>query len=110
MKNLPLAVLVVLALAMNPLGAEEPASSSPPPPPPTPPPTLTVAAVQMRSSRSLDENVAVIRKHLRDCGAKGVRVAVFPECALTGYFEDVVTKLPAEEIAKAEAEIADTCR
>jgi len=37
-------------------------------------------------------------------------VAVFPECALSGYFADVATNLTALEISRAERQIADACR
>jgi len=69
-----------------------------------------VAAVQMRSSRDLQDNVASIQKHLQNCAAKGVRVAVFPECALTGYYEDLIPKFSAEQLADAEKQVAETCR
>ena len=75
-----------------------------------PPDSLRVAAVQFRSSRDLDENVARIREHIRRLGGRGVRVAVFPECALTGYFEDVVKATTAERLAEAERRVADACR
>src|SRR5688572_22250378 len=68
---------------------------------------LTVAAVQMRSSRDLSTNVAQIKAFIRESGAKGARVVVFPECALTGYFEDVVTSVTATRLADAEAAVAD---
>lgn len=71
---------------------------------------LRVAAVQMRSSRDLAENVSRIRRHLQNCAADGVRVAVFPECALTGYFVDLVPKLTAEQLAGAEREVCAACR
>ncbi|MBX6312466.1 MAG: carbon-nitrogen hydrolase family protein [Isosphaeraceae bacterium] len=73
-------------------------------------PKLRVAAVQFRSSRDLDENVGRIREHIRRCAERGIRVAVFPECALTGYFEDVATSTTAEQLAEAERRIADACR
>jgi predicted amidohydrolase len=73
-------------------------------------PTIHVAAVQMRSSRDLQENVASIQKHLQNCAAKGVRVAVFPECALTGYYADLIPKYSAEQLANAEKQVAETCR
>ena len=85
----------------------------------TPPPparakagdTLRVAAVQMRSTRDLSENVAVIRRHLERCKADGVRVVVFPECALSGYFDAEYFKaLPAQRLADAELEIREACR
>jgi predicted amidohydrolase len=74
------------------------------------PRTLRVAAVQMRSSRDLDKNLDQIRGHLRCLAEAGVQVAVFPECALTGYFEDVVTTLSTERPAEAERRVAGACR
>jgi len=71
---------------------------------------LKVAAVQMRSSHDLSGNVARIKQSLRDCAAQGVRVAVFPECVLSGYFADVATNLTAPEIGRAEGQLADACR
>ena len=71
---------------------------------------LKVAAVQMRSSRDLAENVAHIKRSLRHCAAQGARVVVFPECALSGYFADVVTNLTTAQISGAEDEVGATCR
>jgi predicted amidohydrolase len=64
----------------------------------------------MRSSRDLDRNVSAIRDRLARLAGQGVRVAVFPECALTGYFEDVATGTTAERLAGAERKVADACR
>jgi predicted amidohydrolase len=75
-----------------------------------PPRSLKVAAVQFRSSRDLDNNVARIRDHIHRLGGQGVRVVVFPECALTGYFEDVARATTAERLAGAERQVADACR
>lgn len=72
--------------------------------------TLSVAAVQMRSSNNLQDNVAHIKGFIKDCAAEGIRVASFPECALTGYNENVITKLSAEQINDAEKQIAEACR
>jgi len=74
------------------------------------PKTLSVAAVQMRSSDNLQDNVARIKGFIKDCAAKGIRVAAFPECALTGYNENVITKLTAEQINQAEKQVAEACR
>lgn len=74
------------------------------------PKTLRVAAVQFRSGRDLNRNVDGITAHIRRLGERGVRVAIFPECALTGYFEDVVKATSAERLAEAERRIADACR
>jgi predicted amidohydrolase len=71
---------------------------------------LKVAAVQFRSSRDLDKNVAGITSQIRRLGERGVRVVVFPECALTGYFEDVAKATTAERLSEAERQIADACR
>jgi len=75
-----------------------------------PPSTLTVAAVQMRSSRDLSNNVAQIKGFIREAASKGARVVVFPECASTGYFEDVITNVTATKLAEAELAVADACR
>ena len=77
---------------------------------PQPPKSLKVAAVQFRSCRDLDKNVAGITSQIRRLAKEGVRVAVFPECALTGYFEDVVKTTTAEQLADAERRVANACR
>lgn len=69
---------------------------------------LRVAAVQFRSSFDVVENQQRIIQVLQRLSEQGVNVAVFPECALTGYqIETVpanVTAVPA-----AEKEIARVC-
>lgn len=72
--------------------------------------TLKVAAVQMRSTRDRDQNVAKIIQFLARCAADGVRVVVFPECAVTGYFDTAVRQVTVEQLASAERQIADACR
>ena len=72
--------------------------------------TFTVAVVQMRSSTNLTSNVLRIQGFLQQAAAKGARVAVFPECALSGYFEHMVTNLSPERIAQAERDVAEACR
>jgi predicted amidohydrolase len=72
--------------------------------------TLHVAAVQMRSSVNLADNVAHMKDFIHTCATKGVRIAVFPECALSGYFENVITSLTSEQISIAEKQVAETCR
>lgn len=72
---------------------------------------LRVAAVQMRSTRDLSRNVQRIGEHLKQCKADGVRVAVFPECALTGYFDEAYHRsLGSEELAEAERGVSAACR
>jgi predicted amidohydrolase len=72
--------------------------------------SLKVAAVQMRSSRSLAENLSGITNSIYQCARQGARVVVFPECALSGYFADVVTNLSAEAITAAQQQVAEACR
>ncbi|MEX2169034.1 MAG: carbon-nitrogen hydrolase family protein [Pirellulales bacterium] len=72
---------------------------------------LRVAAVQMRSSRVLADNVAKTKDYLARCASQGVRVAVFPECSVTGYFDnEFMQSFTAEVLSAAEREIADSCR
>jgi predicted amidohydrolase len=76
-----------------------------------PPKTLCVAAVQMRSSRNLDENIATTKRHLAQCAKKGARVVVFPECSLSGYFDaDYMKALTQAQLEDAERQVADACR
>jgi predicted amidohydrolase len=74
------------------------------------PATLRVAAVQMRSTRDLDANIKHTRELLQQCAKDGVQVAVFPECSVSGYFDDVVVKLSAEQLAEFEKQIAAACK
>ena len=72
--------------------------------------SFKVAAVQMRSSRNLADNVARITNSIHDCAAKGARVVVFPECALSSYLADVVTNLSAAQLTRASEQVAEACR
>lgn len=72
---------------------------------------LHVAAVQMRSTRDAGRNTARIRETLQRLAKEGVRVAVFPECAATGYFESAAMKaVTRETLAEIEREIAAACK
>jgi predicted amidohydrolase len=65
----------------------------------------------MRSTRELADNVRKINEQLARCAADDVRVAVFPECALTGYFDEAFMKaITAEQLSAAEGQLADACR
>ena len=70
---------------------------------------LKVAAVQFRSSFDVAENRRRILETLEHLAEQGVKVAAFPECALTGYRIDV-NSASAEEVTAAEEEIRQTCR
>jgi len=63
--------------------------------------SLKVAAVQMRSSRNLDDNVSRITNSNHACARNGARVVVFPECALSSYDAEVVTRLTDVQITAA---------
>jgi predicted amidohydrolase len=90
----------VVALRAEPAAAES-----------APPQKVRVAAVQMRSTRDLASNVQKIDELLARCAKEGVRVAAFPECALTGYFDKpFMQAITAEQLADAERRVADSCR
>lgn len=71
--------------------------------------SLAVASVQMRSSENLSENTGKISEFIMKSAAEGARVVVFPECALSGYFENVIKGLTADQINSAEQQIAVAC-
>ncbi len=70
---------------------------------------LKVAAVQFRSSFDVADNRRRIVQTLEHLAQQEVNVAAFPECAVTGYREDVMTA-STEEVTTAEEEIRQTCR
>jgi predicted amidohydrolase len=72
--------------------------------------SLTVSAVQFRSSRDLTDNIARIKAHIIEAATKRSRVVLFPECALTGYFEDVITNLAPARLEAAIKDLCDTCQ
>jgi len=74
------------------------------------PVSLKVAAVQFRSSSRIEENANRMRDILGRLAEDGVRVAVFPECALTGYRKEAILSAKAEEVASAEESIRGLCR
>lgn len=93
------------ALASVPSAAceEEPAAK--------PAAQLRVAAVQMRSTRDLASNAQKIAQHIAHCAEQGARVVAFPECALTGYFDNTFMQaISAEQLAGLEQQVAAACR
>jgi NAD+ synthase (glutamine-hydrolysing) len=96
------ALLTLLAgLCLLPAGA--PADK------PRQPAFLRVASVQMRSRRDLEANVKHAIDLLAKCSADKVDVAVFPECSVSGYFDDYTPKLTAKELSRAEDELCRAC-
>jgi predicted amidohydrolase len=71
---------------------------------------VKVAAVQFRSSFKVADNVARMARILGELADRQVRVAVFPECAVTGYHTRVVMEPTADEIREAENTLSRTCR
>jgi predicted amidohydrolase len=92
-----IAIMMLLTVAARPAPGEAPAS-------------LTVAAVQFRSSSDQADNVARIQEHIRRAAVDGARVVVFPECALTSYATEAILATSAEALADAEHALAQTCR
>jgi predicted amidohydrolase len=108
MKMIPRFLLAVtcalLAQTSNARAAEPVADSAPSLP------HLRVSAVQMRSTRDITKNIQKIDEFLAQCAKDGARVVVFPECALTGFFDDAFMKAySAEQIVAAEKQVAEAC-
>ena len=73
-------------------------------------PQLKMAAVQMRSTKDLQDNIQRSIEFIERCSKDGVRVVVFPECSVTGYFNDTATGTTAEQLVDAEKRIAAACK
>jgi predicted amidohydrolase len=71
---------------------------------------LRVAAVQFRSAFDIRKNCEGIAAHLRRLAGDGVQVAVFPECALTGYDTGPAFAPSAADIEIAERQLQQICR
>jgi predicted amidohydrolase len=99
-------VLLLTSLSLLPaLGVP----TAPVPRPPLPR-GLRVAAVQMRSRPDVDANVRHLVALLRRCAADKVDVAVFPECAVSGYFADYIQKLSEKDLERAETALCRACK
>src|SRR5579863_251805 len=71
---------------------------------------LKVATVQLRSSFDVRQNSEKIAAHLRRLAGDGVQVAVFPECALTGYDTGRAFAPSSAKIESAERQLQQICR
>ncbi|MDX2036652.1 MAG: carbon-nitrogen hydrolase family protein [Isosphaeraceae bacterium] len=71
---------------------------------------LRVAASQMRSSSDAGANLAKIERTILECGRRGVRVVVFPECALTSYSAEAARGATSEFLKESERVIGEACR
>src|SRR5687767_11263251 len=59
---------------------------------------LRIAAAQLKSRKSVAENLEIIRGLIADAARKKCDVVLFPECAVTGYNVDFC------QLARAEVE------
>ena len=73
------------------------------------PEQLTVASVQMRSAHDMKDNVNHICEYLKYCANQGARVALFPECATSGYFTEDILNYIEKDFLDAEKEMAAVC-
>jgi predicted amidohydrolase/dienelactone hydrolase len=98
-----------------------PAPASIPPPPgqttagpyrkmPPSPTHVRVAVAQFRSSTDLADNVARMKVQIAAAASRGAQVIVFPECAISSYFQEAITKLTEAELLAAEREVLAACR
>ncbi|MBL9215592.1 MAG: carbon-nitrogen hydrolase family protein [Opitutaceae bacterium] len=71
---------------------------------------LRVASVQLRTGPDLAANLARIEQVLAECAGRGVSIAAFPECVVTGYNHDTIKRTTAAELRAAERRLADACR
>lgn len=70
---------------------------------------LKVAAVQFRSTFDIADNTRRIAAMLEKLAADNVKVAVFPECAVTGYHTGPRIEATAEQLEAAAVAIGQTC-
>jgi predicted amidohydrolase len=75
--------------------------------------TLKLAMAQMGESADLGRNLRRIGEMAREAASKGARLAVFPECALTGYgpaCHRSAAEFDAEAVAAAVEELRGVAR
>lgn len=58
----------------------------------------------------MEANIRTTIGHLKACAGRGAEVALFPECSLTGYYEDIIRASSREQIEKAIQAVASACR
>jgi len=73
-----------------------------------PPKMLSVACVQLPWARSLECNLETTLRYLRQAADAGVRVALFPEANLTGYYFPDVLQIQADAVAEAVEQVTRT--
>lgn len=73
-------------------------------------PVIKVSAVQMRSVPDLSKNIEKMTKYLERLSAQGVRIAVFPECALTSYDDAVIKSFSQAKLTSSLDALAAVCK
>ena len=71
---------------------------------------MKVAIAQMPMGWTAEENTRTILDHLAEARRLGADVAVFPECATTGFHRQVPGRTTAGVVRRAVAQIQDRCR
>ena len=66
---------------------------------------IKVSAVQFSPKGSAAENADVIAEKIAECARQGARIAVFQECAVTGYDKKVIRETTSSQIEEAEKKI-----
>lgn len=85
--------------------SHEPANAPPAPAAEPGATVLTVACVQMRWDRPLEENLTRCRAFLREAAREGADLVLLPECALSGYDIDYIGGLPRTDLEAAVDEV-----
>ena len=68
--------------------------------------TLRVASVQMPIEGDVAKNLEYIRKSVVEAKKNNARVVVFPETALSGFFEEDIKRVDLDKLKAAQEEIA----
>ena len=85
-------------------------AATPPRRVPPSPTHVRVAVAQFRSSTDLADNVGRMKEQIAAAAGRGAQVIVFPECAITSYFKEAITKLTEAELLAAERAVITACR
>jgi len=70
---------------------------------------VKIAIAQMEMRPTCAENLEGVIGHLHEANARGADVAVFPECATTGFHRQVPDQVNRREIGEAVARIQEEC-
>ena len=71
--------------------------------------SVRVAVAQLRPGRSVAELTERICGHIAEAGRVRAKLAIFPECATTGYTDNVPSLTTPSELRDAERAIAGAC-